>query len=137
MTGGRVQAGRVDEKSVLAGVDWLPTLCSITGAKRADKGLVGEDVSDIWLGKERERKTDRFWRTSNPRATPVILRGNWKMHLMRKGPVEQYDLARDPGERANVAERHPAVVRELTAARNRWTATLPKSYAGVEDEKKK
>jgi arylsulfatase A-like enzyme len=127
---GHVQAGRVDAKSVLAGVDWLPTLCAVADAKYDGKDLVGENVLDIWTGKERDRKNDLFWRTSNPKATAVMLRGNWKFHLERKGPPELYDLATDPGERKNLASQQPALVRELTAAINRWTSTLPKTYLG-------
>jgi arylsulfatase A-like enzyme len=133
---GRVEAGRVDATSVLAGVDWLPTLCAIAGAKYDAKDLVGEDVSDIWLGKERSRTRDLFWRTPNPKATAVMRRGDWKLHLIRKGAPELYDLATDPSELKNVAAEHPAVVRELSAALNRWTAALPQDYVGVDKEKK-
>jgi N-acetylgalactosamine-6-sulfatase len=133
---GHVKAGRVDEKSVLAGVDWMPTLCSIAGAKFDRTPLhSGEDVSDIWLGAERARKTDLFWRTFAPKAPHVILRGSWKMLEQRKGPPELYDLAKDPGERNNVAPTHPEVVRELTTVLNRWAATLPKSYIGMDNDK--
>ena len=130
-----VHAGRVDAKSVLAGVDWLPTLATVAGAKYDEKDLVGENVLDIWKGKERDRKNDLFWRVPNPKATAVMLRGNWKFHLERKGPPELYDLATDPGERKNLAAQHPALVRDLTAAVNRWTATLPKTYVGNDKDK--
>ena len=83
---GHVQAGRVDGKSVLAGVDWLPTLSKIAGGKIDASKFDGEDVSDIWLGKERPRQKDLFWRTFAPKGQPVMLRGAWKMHMQRKGP---------------------------------------------------
>lgn len=132
---GHVKAGRVDGTSVLAGVDWLPTLSRIAGIKIDPDKFGGEDVSDIWLGKERPRGKDLFWRTfGGPKATPVILRGSWKLHQNPKAPTELYNLARDPGQRTNVAAQHPDVVRELTTSLNRWTATLPKKYIGEDKE---
>ena len=132
---GHVPAGRVDEKSVIAGVDWLPTLCALAGARvEADK-FDGEDVSDIWLGKERERKKDLFWKASRPHSPTVIRRANWKLYQPHRGPGELYDLSKDPGEREDVAAKNPAVVKELAAALQRWNAKLPTSYEkGAGDE---
>jgi arylsulfatase A-like enzyme len=132
---GHVQAGRVDGKSVLAGVDWLPTLSKIAGAKIDPSKFDGEDVSDIWLGKERPREKDLFWRTFAPKGQPVMLRGSWKMHQQRKGPPELYDLSSDPGERNNVADKNPAIVRDLSAALRRWADSLPKTYIGADTDK--
>ncbi|HEY1377106.1 MAG TPA: sulfatase-like hydrolase/transferase [Gemmataceae bacterium] len=125
---GRVPAGRVDEKSVVAGVDWLPTLCTLTGAKfEADK-FDGEDVSAAWLGKERPRTKDLFWKISRPNSPTAVRRGDWKLYQPHRGTAELYDLATDPGERTDVAARNPAVVKELAAALQRWNAQLPAKY---------
>ncbi len=114
---GHVPAGRVDTQSVLAGVDWLPTLCALTGATRKPGPVDGEDVSDVWLGTTRARKTDLMWRTSVPVATPVIRRGDWKLHLpaRKRGEVELYDMAKDPGERERRG-REPGGREGLSAA---------------------
>ncbi len=52
----------------------------------------------------------------------------------RKGPAELYDLATDPGEREDVAARHPQVTRDLAAALKKWQATLPASYVGSDTD---
>ncbi|HXG09835.1 MAG TPA: sulfatase-like hydrolase/transferase [Gemmataceae bacterium] len=132
---GRVPAGRRDEKSVIAGVDWLPTLCALTGTTiEADK-LDGEDVSDVWLGKERERQKDLFWKASRPHSPVAIRRGNWKLYQPHRGPGELYDLAKDPGERQDIAAVHPGIVKELAAALQKWNDQLPRSYEkGMGDE---
>ena len=44
---GHVPAGRTDEQSVLSGVDWLPTLCSIAGVKISAADFDGEDTSAV------------------------------------------------------------------------------------------
>jgi arylsulfatase A-like enzyme len=125
---GRVAAGRVDKTSVIAGVDWLPTLCAIGGVKIDARAFDGEDVSDVWLGKSRPRRNDLFWKASNPRSPVTIRRGRWKLYQARRGEPELYDLSKDPGERANVAARHPAVVKDLSSRLRRWNNGLPSSY---------
>jgi N-acetylgalactosamine-6-sulfatase len=131
---GKVPAGRVDDTAVLAGVDWLPTVCSLAGIKTEGLKLDGEDVSAAWRGGAFTRSKDLFWKVSNPNATPVMRRGNWKLHLPPRGTAELYDLAKDPGERTNVAAKHPEVLKELTAALRKWDATLPKSYDKAVDD---
>ena len=140
---GHVKAGRVDDKSVLAGVDWLPTLVRLGGGKiepNDAKYLVGEDVSDVWLGKERPRTTDLFWKVNGPAKPTALRRGDWKFYVpgtkKSKGSVvELYDLVKDPAETTNLASRHPDLVRELTVVVERWKATLPKKYLGAEKDK--
>ena len=57
---GKNPAGRVDTTSVVAGVDWLPTVCKLAGIPiPAAHELDGEDVSDIFLGKARGRARRR------------------------------------------------------------------------------
>jgi arylsulfatase A-like enzyme len=128
---------------VLHGVDWLPTLVRIAGGKidpKDAKGLVGEDVSDVWLGKERPRTTDLFWKVNGANKPTALRRGDWKFYLPgtnpKKGPaVELFDLTKDPSETMNLASRHPELVREFTAVVERWKATLPKVYIGKDKDK--
>lgn len=133
---GHVPEGKVNAKSVIAGVDWLPTLCTLAEVKvEADK-FDGEDVSDMWLGKERARGKDLFWKISRPNSPTVIRRANWKLYQPHRGQAELYDMGNDPGERTDIANLHPAIVKELAAALQRWNAELPKKYekgAGGDD----
>ena len=137
--------GRVDEKSVLHSVDYLPTLARLADATidpKDAKGLVGEDISDVWLGKERPRTTDLFWKVNGDQKPTALRRGDWKLYVpgtkKSKGPsVELFDLAKDPSETTNLANRHPELVRQLTAVVEQWKAALPKKYLGSEKEKDK
>jgi N-acetylgalactosamine-6-sulfatase len=123
-----VPAGRVDSKSVIAGVDYLPSLCAIVGAKIDAEKFDGQDVSEIWLGKEQTRTKDLFWKISRPRSPSAIRRGNWKLYVEFRGTPELYDLAKDPSEREDVAAKNPAVVAELSAALKKWNDKLPAKY---------
>ena len=127
---GHVKAGRVDSENVCSFIDWLPTLCSIAGVNRLPEQLDGEDITDMWLGSTRDRKTPLFWKVSSAGSTPVILDGNWKLHLTRRnrGGIELYDLANDPSESLNVAEEHPDVVAGLKEQLREWVSELPVEY---------
>ena len=128
---GRVPAGRVDEASVLSGADWLPTVCALAGASGVPADLDGEDASRAWLGGTFTRTKPLLWKTSALNSPSAIRVENWKLHHPtnpKRGGVELYDLAADPGETRNLAAKHPDVVKRLSATVTAWTATLPKEY---------
>jgi N-acetylgalactosamine-6-sulfatase len=124
---GHIKAGRVDDESVTSFIDWLPTLCAIAGIDQLPEGLDGEDVSDIWLRGPRARSTTLFWRASNAKGSISLREGHWKFHEGDEGPL-LYDLSKDEGERNNVADRFPEVVKQLSAAADEWRSELPKEY---------
>lgn len=127
---GKIKASVVDSSNVCSFVDWLPTLCSITGVKWLPDQLDGEDISDIWFGNKRIRTKSLFWRVSSVNGSPAIRDGKWKLHLNpRRGQnVELYDLSKDPSESHNVASAFPKVVSLLSKKIDVWTSTLPASY---------
>lgn len=135
---GKVAAGRVDETSVLGGVDWLPTVCKLTGVAMPESVCPdGEDVSDIWLGKTRPRTKPLHWewlfRVWGDEYWPpklAIRDGKWKLFVNHDGSkAELYDIPNDLGEHDNLAAKFPDVVKELTAKALAWQKTLPPSEA--------
>jgi arylsulfatase A-like enzyme len=132
---GHVPASHVNTASVIGGIDWLPTLCALTGAKIDASAFDGEDVSSIWLGKDRPRTRPLFWKTNAVRSDIAIRDRDWKLFYptRNRGETELYDLSVDPRESMNVAAKHPEVVKELTAKVEKWKATLPKDYVKTSD----
>lgn len=133
---GTVPAGRVDDTSVVAGVDFLPTVCSLAGVKLpADvKQLDGEDVSDILRGQSRPRRGPLMWEwrfriAGEPfHRSPIlaIRDGDWKLYLNPDGSrIELYDVPRDPTQLSNMADKKPDVVSRLREQVLTWSKTLP------------
>ena len=137
---GHVPAKRVDEKSILSGADWLPTLCAITGVKINAADYDGEDTSAAWLGKgEHVRTKPIFWKTSSTGSSSCIREAQWKLvHPTRKngGDLELYDIVKDPGEKQNLVSQHPDIVKKLSTKVQSWVATLPKEYLKTDDKEK-
>jgi arylsulfatase A-like enzyme len=132
---GHVPSGRVDETSVISGIDWLPTLCTLAGAPVDAARFDGEDVSAAWLGGVHQRRKPLVWKTSTPKSELAIRDGQWKLHLpnRNRGEVELFDVVADPREEQNLAAAQPEVVAALTAKLNAWDATLPTSYEKTRD----
>ncbi len=132
----KVPAGRVDDQSVISGADWLPSLCAITGISINVADFDGEDSSKALLGAVHVRTKPLFWKTNTEKSDPSMLSANWKLHgtHRRKGEVSLYDLATDPGEKTNLAEKQPDVLKRLTEQLTAWNATLPKTYEHGDDK---
>ncbi len=135
---GRVAAGRVDETSVIAGVDWLPTVCALAGVAVPESVRPdGEDVSDIWLGAPRARRTPLYWewlfRVWGDEYQPPMLAvrdGPWKLFVNHDGGgARLFNIPEDSAERRDVAAEHPDVVKSLSAKALTWQKSLPPSAA--------
>jgi N-acetylgalactosamine-6-sulfatase len=133
---GHVPAGKVNTTSVIGGIDWLPTLGRFAGAPVDTAQLDGEDVSEVWLGKDRERTKPLFWKVNNVRSEIGIRDGRWKFFYPGRkiSGIELYDLSADPRERTNVAAKYPEVVKQLTAKVEKWNAMLPRDYVKSADK---
>ncbi|MDP3069853.1 MAG: sulfatase-like hydrolase/transferase [Opitutaceae bacterium] len=134
---GHVPAGRTDAQSVISGVDWLPTLCAITGTNINAADFDGEDTSAAWLGHGPHVRTKPLlWKTSSPGSDSLIREGPWKLvRPTRKNGAELalYDIVNDPAEKNNLVSKHPDIVKKLSAKVAAWVATLPKSYVKTDD----
>lgn len=130
-----VPAGRVDNTSIVAGIDWLPTICRFAGVKLPDSlNLDGEDMSNPLLGKPRQRAKPLMWQwrfrifgdTTNKSPMLAIRDGKWKL-LMNPdcSRIELYDIPADPTELDSVADQHREIVKRLSVQLLKWQETLP------------
>ncbi len=132
---GHVPSGKIDDKSVVAGADWLPTVCRLAGIDVPDgHQLDGVDAGDILLGKSNTRGKPLHWQwrfrvAGEPfHRSPIlsIRDGDWKLLFNPdRSRVELYDIPRDPTEMNNLAEQQPQVVERLAGQALAWQSQLP------------
>lgn len=134
---GRIEAGRVDDDSVICGTDWLPTACAVAGVSTSDvPGLVGEDTSDMLLGEARPRRTELLWdwrfpivwtmRPVDVSPTLALRDGDWKLHMNPDGTrPELYNIPKDPLELDNRVPEETERVEAMKARLLEWYETLP------------
>lgn len=131
---GKVEAGRVDGKSVLTAVDFLPTVCALAGVPVPDVQSDGEDMAAVLLKGPGRRAKPIFWEWrgrvfGEPVYAPpplAVRYGDWKLFTdYDGGAVELYNIPKDPEERDDVADAHPQVVEQLKKMVLEWKKTLP------------
>ena len=127
---GKVPAGRTSD-ALWATIDLMPTFTALSGVKPpTDRVIDGIDQTALLLGQTEEgRETFVYDQVGDGDANMGvgIRKGNWKLLLPGRKPeqdhrflmdfgtngLELYDLDSDIGEKNNVADDHPEVVKEL------------------------
>ena len=132
---GKVPVGRIENDAITSAVDFLPTICKLTGTQPpAAYQPDGEDISDILLGASRARIKPLFWEwrfsiSGEPfhRSPMLAMReGNWKLLMNPDGSrIELYDIPHDPTELLNLADRQPDLVKRMSQQLLAWKQTLP------------
>jgi len=141
---GVVKPGSVTD-ALAANMDFLPTLVEACGAKSPELPIDGQSFLPVLQGKAQQvREVFAYYYGDKLEA---IRRGPWKLHLphdyrsyegmqpadraghamaYRKGHVDfaLYNLETDLGERHDVSEAHPDLVRELKELAEKERAKL-------------
>ncbi|MEE4203119.1 MAG: sulfatase [Halieaceae bacterium] len=110
-------------------MDLYATAITLAGGA-VPEDIDGHDLSATLLqGAKGANDELAFYRKGELRA---FRKGRYKIHFYAQpegGPrletPQLYDLSRDIGEHENIAERHPAIVAELTAASDRYALQIP------------
>ena len=137
---GSIPAGRVNDQSVVSGVDFLPTLAAMTGGVLPKEQLQdGENMSDVWLGADRKRTKELYWEWRFRVAGHVVNRppmiavreGDYKLLVNPDNSrVELYDIVTDPSELHNLASQKTELVKRLSKKAKSWFNELPESPWG-------
>jgi arylsulfatase A-like enzyme len=138
---GQVPAGRVDETTVVSGLDFFPSLCAIGGARIPDGAKPdGQDMTGALRGQAvaarpgplfweygRNKKSFGYPGIVTDRSPNVAVRdGKWKLLINADGTgAELYEVTSDRSESINVATHHPEVTKKLSEQALSWRRSLP------------
>lgn len=115
----RIKSGSITHH-ISALWDMLPTFASIGGVK-APKDIDGISILPTLLGTKGQKEHNYlYWEFHEEGGKQAIRKKNWKAVRLNvfkdpNGPIELYDLARDPGENHDVSHQHPQLVKEMVA----------------------
>jgi arylsulfatase A-like enzyme len=142
---GHIPAGSTCSEPAMT-IDLLPTIARLTGAKPPPLKLDGKDIWPLLAGQPGAKSPHEAYYFYWARHLQGVRSGKWKLYFphtyntlaggaggrdgkpapykQAKTGLELYDLETDLGEKTNVAERHPEVVRRLQALADRARADL-------------
>ncbi len=139
----KIRAGQVDDSTVVAAIDMLPSLGSLTGSKIPEgTELDGIDMSEALLGSPMKREKSLFWeygtygsiKPGKPEhVSPLIAMrdGDWKMLMNPDGSdLKLFNLKNDPSESTNLAKKNSGKVQAMKPALASWWSEMDQYYRG-------
>ena len=134
---GKIEAGLVDSTSIVGGVDFFATFCSIAGVEPPDAAFDGEDRSGALLGTPSTRSKALIWEygrdetylrpgLEDDQSPNLAIRdGRWKLLINADGSrLELYDLETSTAERRNLAADQPHIANRLSKQLLEWRRSL-------------
>lgn len=119
-------AGAVRDQ-IAHGCDWLPTLAELCGIALPELELDGRSLAPVLMSDAAPSPHEYLhWQTAGREGVQWAVRqGDWKLvvngrdngkgtHREESIPLWLSHLADDPGERVNLAEQQPRIVKQLT-----------------------
>jgi len=119
---GHIAAGRVTDQVSIT-MDLTATCLAAAGVAPAPEyPLEGLDLTPVLTGAAAAFERTLYWRMRN-RHQRAVRRGNWK-YLKVAEREFLFDIAYDPRERGNLAEKEPALLDELRALWEAWNREM-------------
>ncbi len=125
---GKIKAGTVVHTPVV-NTDLLPTLAELTGLA-VPEGLDGQSFAPLLLGKGEPKPRPLFWHfphynNQGGRPAGAVREGEYKLVThYDDDSVELYNLARDPGETTNLADKEPKRAQAMLQQLRDWRKAI-------------
>jgi arylsulfatase A-like enzyme len=124
---GQIAPGIVSDH-YYSSIDYLPTLCELTGIKSIPKNVDGQSILPMIINPEKAPDQNRplFWHYphfSNQLGRPAgsVRKGDYKLvELYETGKVELYNLKEDISESNDLSEKMKEKTMELYALLTNW-----------------
>ncbi len=134
---GKIPAGVVSDVPVISH-DWFPTFCELSGARIAERDTIdGVSLKGVLFDNATLNRNTLYWHFPHYRYKEevpysIIRKDNWKLIKRYQGVAyELFDLAEDPAEIRNLADRFGEQVKSLDQELTKWLqdvdAALPKT----------
>ena len=116
---GRIQPGVSDQ--VVCTIDFAASFAALAGQAISDANACRDsfNVLDALLGKPGAKGRDHLVQQDNGGQSLGFREGDWKLVLhggrKKADGTQLYDLAKDPGEKTNIAADHPDILARMQA----------------------
>lgn len=115
---GKIKAG-VTNPQPAAWWDLFPTFQQLAGLSTSNN-IDGITIVPTLTGKAQKQHEYFYWEFHEQGGKQAVRYGNWKGVRLnvtkdKDGPIELYDLQKDPAEKKNIAGAHPGIVKKIAA----------------------
>ncbi|MEM9588613.1 MAG: sulfatase, partial [Planctomycetota bacterium] len=108
---GVIPAGKVSEQMVTS-MDLMPTLAALTGGSLSTHAIDGVDVLDALKNPSASSPRQQLVYFSGKGIAEALRMGKWKVRRVGE-TTSLYDLEADPGEEADLSDRHRSRTSEM------------------------
>ena len=113
-----------DFDGVTSSLDVFPTVCAAAGIRTpGDLKLDGVDLTRFLTGDTDGSPHDTLFWSNGPNV--AVRQGDWKL-IRSYQYTWLFDLSNDLGEKHNLAEEYPDIVKRLNGVLKKWKTDMPK-----------
>jgi arylsulfatase A-like enzyme len=110
-------------------LDILPTTLDALGVQPPENPpFEGKSLLPLLASNTKTHHETLYWSKGDD-GEWAVRQGNWKLRSV-KGQIELFNLAKDPAETTNVADRNPQLVQSLTSAFDAWIEPMADPITG-------
>lgn len=125
----RFSGGRSINTPVIS-LDILPTVLDAVGVSpRTDNSFDGKSLLPLLTGRNTSHHDTLYWSEGGDSGEWAVRGGDWKLHTV-KDQQQLFNLADDPGEKVNLAAKHPEQVKALNTAFDKWIEQMVDPITG-------